>query len=271
MALGVTITRTLPLFPHGTFIQWDLVDPTEAGSYTFTVSRGGSPGGPWTTLLPATPDCYNHVDRLPTQASNDPNQLALSRTLFYQVQVQAPGGALAEAVSPVEPNLGIRQRLLKRKILRDESIMLRRLNGVDVAVLKRMHWGPRCPKCFDQYTKGVARANCVVCYGTGFTPGYHTPICTMAKRAPAQPTPQLTPEGKQDLTLTRVMLLDAPAVRDDDLLVFLRDNRRFIIKSVTATELQTVSVHQTLMVSELQRGDVSYRIPVDAVRVPSLF
>lgn len=274
MSLSVAITRTIPLFPHGNFVQWDLLDPTETGTYLFNVYRSGSSGGPWTLLLEEEPDCYNYTDRLPVGSDpneQDPNQLALSRAIFYKIAVTAPSGTRVEAVSSVEPRLNVRQRLLKRKILRDESVMLRHLNGVEAAVLKRRHWGSRCPKCFDKYTKGVAHAACTTCFGTGFVTGYFDPIVTLAKRAPAMPTSQITTEGKQDITLTRVMLLDAPAVRDDDVLVFLRDNRRFLVKNVTATELQTVSVHQTLMVSEIQRGDVVYRILVDNLRTPPLF
>jgi hypothetical protein len=117
----------------------------------------------------------------------------------------------------------------------------------------------------------VIRANCTVCYGTGFVGGYFEPITTLAKRAPAPPTTTLTPQGKQDIALTRVMMLDAPAVVEDDVLVFLRDNRRFVVKNVASTELQTVTVHQTLMVSEIQRGSIEYRLDVDPLRIPPLF
>ena len=273
MAFGIQITRAIPLYPLGTFLQWDLIEPAESGTYIFDVYRGGSPEGPWEPLALGGINNYNYLDRIPTTVSNDVNQLSLARGIFYRVVATPPTGAqnVVEAVTVVEPRLDGRQRLLKRKILRDESILLKRFNGVEVAICKRMHWGPRCTKCYDKYTKDVIRANCTLCLGTGFIPGYFTPIITWGRRLPAQPDVSMTPQGKSDITMTRITLLDIPQVQDDDILVFLRDNRRFIVKKMTATELRTVTVHQTVLVSELSRSSVEYRIVVDPTRIPPLF
>ena len=273
MPFGVKITRAIPLFPLGTFLQWDLTDPLETGSYIFDVYRGGASDGPWIPLLLGGINVLNYLDRIPVGQSNDVNQLSLARGIYYRIVATPPSGSgnAAEVVSIVEPNLDGRQRLLKRKILRDESVMLKRLNGVKVAVCKRMHWGPRCTKCYDKYTKDVVRANCTTCLGTGFIPGYYTPIITWARRLPATPAVSITPQGKSDITVTRATLLDIPQVQDDDVLVFLADNRRFQVKQVTTTELKTVTVHQVVVVSELARSSIEYRITVDPIHLPALF
>ena len=134
-----------------------------------------------------------------------------------------------------------------------------------------MHWGTRCTLCYDKYTKDVVRANCTTCLGTGFVPGYHTPVITLARRLPAQPDTTITPQGKSDITMTRLTLLDVPALEENDVLVFLADNRRFVVRKITATELKTVVVHQSAMISELARSSVEYRITVDPTRLPPLF
>ena len=276
MALSIQITRLLPLFPRGIFLQWDLIDPTETGSYCFDIYRSGSPEGPWEPLQLGGADTYNFSDVIPTtstQAAETINQLSLTRGIFYRVVATPPSGAdnQVEVVSVVEPRLDGVQRLLKRKILRDESLMFRKLNGVEIAVVKRMHWGPRCTKCWDKTTKTVTRANCVTCFGTGFSPGYFAPILTLGRRGTIPAAKQLAPQGVSEYRPTQVTILDAPKVEPDDVLVFLKDNKRFVVKAVIQTELKTVAVHQKLEVSELARSSVEYRLVVDPSRIPPLF
>lgn len=275
MALGIQVTRVLPLYPRGTFLQWDLVDPVEAGDYTFDIYRSGSPDGPWTELLIQTENRYNYSDLMPsasTQAAEEVNQLSLTRGIFYRIVVTSPSMlSRAEVVTPVEPRLDGRQKMLKRKFLRDASVMLRRLNGVEIAVVKRMRWGPRCPRCWDATTKAVTRANCTTCYATGFSPGYFAPVLTLGRRGTIPAAKQITPQGVAEYRPTQLTILDAPKVEPDDLLVFLSDNRRFLVKAVTQTELKTVAVHQKLEISEIARSSIEYRLVVDATRIPPLF
>ncbi len=273
MALSIKFTRTVPLYPRAIFVQWDLVDPTESGTYVFDVYRGGSAQGPWTLLRGGTPDSFNYRDTLPVVDADDVNALSLSRGIYYRIVVTPPSGTgnQAEAVSIVEPTLDGRQRLLKRKMLRDMSIALRKLNGTPVALCKRMHWGLRCTKCYDRYTKEVVRSNCTTCMGTGFNPGYHIPVITLARRTPTAVETAMAPEGKADVNVLQVWMLDVPRVEEDDVLVFLSDNRRFQVKKMLPTELKTVTIHQKLIVSELARSSVEYRIVVDPTRNPPLF
>lgn len=276
MALSIEITRLLPLFPRGVFLQWDLVNPTESGTYVFDVYRSGSPEGPWEALSTNDANVYNYNDILPstsTQAASDVNQLSLTRGIFYRIVATPPSGPdnKVEVVSVVEPRLDGKQRLLKRKILRDESLTFKKLNGVEIAVVKRMHWGPRCSKCWDATTKTVTRGSCTTCFGTGFSPGYFKPIITLGRRGTLPEAKQITPQGISEYRPTQVTILDAPKVDPDDVLVFLKDNRRFVVKSAIQTELRTVAVHQKFEVSELPRSSIEYRLVVDPTRIPPLF
>jgi hypothetical protein len=156
-------------------------------------------------------------------------------------------------------------------MLRDLAIGLKKLNGGPVALLKRQRWGPRCTKCYDKYTKENVRSNCTTCFGTGFSPGYHAPVGTMLRRSPSAVETATAPEGKVDVNVLQMWLLDAPAVEADDVIVFLRDNRRFLVTKMLPTELTTVTVHQKLIATELNRSSIEFRIPVDPTRIPPLF
>jgi hypothetical protein len=276
MALQIHIRRTLPLSPLGVFLQWDLSDTTESGTYLFDVYRGGSPEGPFTTLITSAANIYNYHDIFPTVSSSpyqtaEINQLSMVRGVFYKVVVTSPSAKVASVVSGVWTNLSGKQYHLKRKILRDETIMLKKLNGTKVAVLKRMHWGPRCTQCYDQYTRAATRGNCTTCFGTTFIPGYFSPIVTFARRSPVGVDVTTGEHGKVEATTAKVMLLDVPQVEPDDVLVFLGDNRRFVVNKVQPTELLLRTIHQSLVVTELPTSGIEFRLIVDPFRVPPLF
>ncbi len=66
-------------------------------------------------------------------------------------------------------------------------------------------------------------------------------------------------------------LLDYPAIAADDLLAELHSNRRYIVKHVTRTELRGVCVHQKLVISELARDSIEYRIVLGNGTTPALY
>jgi hypothetical protein len=276
VTLRIDIRRALAIYPRGAFIQWDLEGVTEVGTYTFDVYRGESSTGPWTTLVLGATGITNYFDRLPvtvTPGDVPPNQLSLARSLYYRVVATPPSGSsnAVEVVTALEPELEGYQQRLKRKLLRDQTMVLRKLSGVEVAVLKRKHWGVRCAKCYDKYTKETVRGNCTTCYGTGYDGGYHTPVITLARPNHVQLQTQTTPQGKVDVAQTRLVILDVPEVQKDDVLVNLQDNHRYLVQLVDHSELKTSLVYQTLMVSELSRSSIEYRVLVDKTRTPPLF
>jgi hypothetical protein len=96
-------------------------------------------------------------------------------------------------------------------------------------------------------------------------------MLTLGRRGTLPAAKQLAPQGVAEYRPTQVTILDAPKVEPDDILVFLADNKRFLVKAVIQTELKTVGVHQKFEVSELARSDMAYRIVVDPSRIPPLF
>lgn len=272
----ITITRTIPLYPNGVFFQW-AVSSAESGLFVFDVFRSASPNGPWDVLSTGATNVYNYVDRWPLSNPNLQtqviNQLSLTRSIYYRVDVTPPSGSgnKVTAISDVEPGLSHSMRMRKRKMLRDEAFSYRKLNGTELVVLKRKRWGARCPVCYDAVSRSATRADCTTCFGTTFTGGYYDPIITMGRRTVLQKTTALAVEGKSNINVGQMWLLDAPYVEPDDILVALRDNRRFLINKINNTELQTVTVHQKVDMTELVRSSIEYRIPVDPTRVPKLF
>lgn len=288
MALRLEINRLLPLYPRGTFVQWDLTGTTEVGVYLFTVERSGSENGPWAPVLVAAPDVYSVLDTVPTSGTEQLpvpapqnavpqpmpyNILQTNVTYFYRVTVTPPSGAggAVSVVEEVEAQLKGYQKMVRRKLLYDIYKAFKHVNGVEIAVLKRVRWGARCNRCFDAFTKETVRGNCSQCFGTGFFPAYFAPVVTLGRRGTSANTKQMTPQGAAEFSSTQVTLMDVPKVAPDDILVFMRDNKRYIVKASIETSLQTVGVHQKLEVSELPRAAPEFALVADTIRTPPLF
>jgi hypothetical protein len=277
----IHLTRTTALFPNAVFIQWD-VESEESGAFFVDVYRAEGPDGPWECIASGLRDAYNFVDNKFNFPPNECdivgreglNMFSLARVIYYKVTVTPPSGA-ANAFSshpePVEPGLDRRTRLLKRKILRDQAVGYRNLNGVPLIVLKRRRWGNRCPKCYDPVTKESTLEHCLECYGTSFEGGYWAPTLIRGRREAASVVSNISAHGDTDVKMNDFNVLDYPLIEYKDLIVDLVRNDRYQVQRVHHTELKSVTVHQKLTASLLGRNSIEYKLLVDPNTTPPLY
>lgn len=278
---SVHITRTTALFPTAVFIQWD-VETEDHGTFFVDIARSASPTGPWEVIATGLRDAYNFVDDRfnvplanPAYAGREGlNLYSLARGLYYQITVTPPAGVahmFQSAAEPVEPGLDRRTRLFKRKILHDQAVGYRHLNGVPLIVLKRKRWGDRCPQCYDPVTKESTLEHCPVCYGTAFVGGYWTPTLIRGRREAAAVESNMTAHGDSDIKLADFNILDYPLVEHKDLIIDVVRNDRYQVQRVHHTELKSVTVHQKLATTLLGRNAVEYRLCVNAANLLPLY
>ncbi len=275
------ITRTTALFPTAVFVQWD-IQSEETGPFFVDIARAEGPDGPWESLATGLRDAYHYLDKafnLPPPAPGTPgreglNLFSLARVIYYQVTVTPPSGSanmFSSDPTPVEPGLDNRTRLLKRKILHDQAVGYKRLNGVPLIVLKRRRWGDRCPECYDPVTKEATLEHCTACYGTAFLGGYWAPTLIRGRREAAAVESNVTAHGDSDIKLADFNVLDYPLIEYKDIIVDLVRNDRYQVLRVHATELKSVTVHQKLTASLLGRNSIEYKLLVDPTATPPLY
>lgn len=292
------IIKITPWFPTEVRLQWDVTEANESGTFTFDVERSGSPGGPWTTLASGL-TAVTYTDDMSTE---EVNILALSRDLYYRIKVIPPSGTVNAIYTPIvnldglaeheivdstpgnpgrpipmgqlEPDpqsnitafpqrLNTRLRLMKRKILRDRYIMLKHLNGIEYYLLKRRHFGTRCSRCYDSASGELLFSHCDVCNGTSWEgSGFYDPLLLLGRRLASQIQTKDSPQAKDDVNFTYIQFLDFPRIDEGDILVERVHNRRFIVKQRAEVSLKTITVHQTLTVSELPRTAPEYELAV---------
>jgi hypothetical protein len=287
---------------EGVAVQWDMEAVKESGTFTFTLMRAGSPEGPWddvgsggniytltdyfeepdnfkANLLSLSRDIYYKVRVVPPSgAANQIFSRPVNLDGHAQTVIEGPAPIIGYTADtdyqfeedpqtglerrPRYPDGDARRRLLRRKILREEYILLKKLAGIEFALLKRKHYGIRCPSCYDSRTREVTKSHCSDCYGTSWEGGYHNQVNILGRRKTSQVMAEVTPQAKMETNLTRIQFLDFPRIDEEDIIVEKTHDRRYLVKSRYFTFLKTIPVHQTIMVSELERQAVEYSIPV---------
>jgi hypothetical protein len=262
------ITRTTPIYTTpataGVFVQWLALETPTGSPVTFLLERSGSPEGPWETAVSGSTNYYFY-DHEPI------SHLSLHRQVYYRVTATAGTVTAVSAPRLIGDNLPKRQRLLRKKIQRDIAVQFRVGSGIEFAIFKRRRWGTRCTVCFDALTKTVLNSKCLTCFGTGFVGGYFEPVRVLARKGVTNIQTEIAPQGVVEVNQTRFVVLDYPRLEPDDLVCEVRQDRRYVVKHATRTELQGVPVHQELVISELARDSIEYRLQVSTDSAPALF
>ena len=269
--LSVEITRVTGIWPRKVFVQWVLHNPHYPSGYKFTIDRSSSPEGPWENIATSLADTYFTVDDTfgAPLTQDEPGLFSLRRALYYRVTVVHTSDGTVNTVKQMEAGLDRRRSGIVRKLRRDVNVMLRKGSGTEIAVLKRRWWGEPCD-CKTK-TGQITRSHCHICYGTGIVSGYWNPVYGFASRSAAPVDEHTATEGNVETHYIQVIMSYLPEVSPRDILVFVRDNKRYIVETVNTTEIHTAMVRQELQVSELARSSREYNIIVDPWHDPEYY
>lgn len=254
MQSPLRIVRVAPYGRESTMIQWTIDEELHAaGKLIFKVELSGGPMGPWETLA----DNLENV-----LAYEDVNSKTFGRLTDKYYRISTMSGAVVSPPHPVLGSIPKQKYLIMRKIFNDELTMLKKGNGVPLAVVKRMHWGDRC-SCVDPKTNIVTVPNCPKCHGTKVVKGYYKPIYTWGSISPSSMGTDTAPTTSvPEINTTQAMLLSFPLAYKDDILVELDTNSRWVVVSSRSTEILRTTVHQELILSLLPVTDPVYSLEV---------
>ena len=263
------ITRCIPVWPRKVYIQWVIRNPVLTPHYTFKIERSGGHEGPWELLAEDLVDVYFYVDDNIQSPHDDSSMglMSLERRPYYRVT--ATPGEL-ENIKDTQGGLDHRRQGIAFKLTRDANRYFKVGTGTEVAIFKRRRWGDKCPICLSS-TGQSTRAHCSTCFGTGFVGGYWNPVYTYAQRRPSPIQIQAAPQGAVESNVIQLLMPAIPVMDMEDVLVFLRDNSRYEVKSATPTLIHSVPIHQELIVTELARSSREYGLKADEWHSPPWF
>lgn len=234
-------------------VFWEIENFTgNIRQYEFQVLRSESSMGPWEPVSPVFEDAYYFRD--PT-----PPAMHKWRQLFYLLRIRNKATDETKDFGPTsqagEPDL------IAMEINRQEDVLFREFVGRRTWIYPVRTFGAYCI-CYDRVSGRQMKSNCINCYDTKFLGGFLSPIECFVQMDPNGDQPTPTPMRERQDGKTTARLISFPPVKPKDILIEA-ENVRWRVESVTPTMRLRSVVHQELVLKEIDKGDVEYKLPVN--------
>lgn len=253
------ITRVIltPNYAAGFTYAWEVTGAlSDPAPWTFTVEQAAAPAGAWTPISPTLVGTYRwseiqsrHVNK------ND--------VLYFHVKMVTPKGTYYSEVITPYGDLGRREFLIAKDIMRREVLHARTLAGVQGQLWLVSTFGPRCPLCVDPITGQIRDTACKSCFGTGRVPPYNGPYETWWTVSPTKRTTQMAEDGTgtREPKSFEIRMIGTPPSKKNDLVVDTNTDKRYYVDTVqVVTELRRIPVVQILTVHEAPVSDSAYKV-----------
>lgn len=234
-------------------VFWEVADFVgNINQYEFTLKKSESPSGPWETLAPPFKDQYFFRDISPAL-------LHKWRNLYYLLEVR---DVTTDEVAKFGPTAQVGEPdLIAMEIMRQEDVLFREHVGRRCWVFPVRTFGAKC-LCFDRVSGRRTKSNCLNCYDAGYLGGFLTPVECFIQIDPNANKPSPTPYGEHQNNITSARLISFPPLKAKDILIEA-ENHRWRVVSVTSTQRLRAVVRQEVVLHEIPRGDIEYKIPVN--------
>jgi hypothetical protein len=203
-----------------------------------------------------------------TFTASDPTRRALGKqlTVHYRVQViDGNGNVWLSPASTVMGQMGVREWLWARDLIRRETLRLRKWAGLKGFLLKRRRDGPACLGCIDPETNSVIDSQCPVCFGSRFLGGYFTAVpCQLfdtgnASRSELRQTD--SPKGTVADVVMQGRVLGTIQLVTNDVWVDTSSDLRYWIEEVSVpARIRGVPIIQEIKLSQFSLSDVIYNL-----------
>ena len=218
-----------PSYARGFSFAWTL-DPefNAPAPWTFFVEEGPTQAGPWKTISPAIVNTYGWAEAGPRLAPKDP-------VLCFRIRLEAGGATHASHVVSPYGDLGRREFLIARDIIRQELLQQRKLAGIQCQVWRKAIFGPKCDACADFVSDEPTTANCPACFGTGHVPGYHGPYPMWVTVSPDNRRKHMTDNDQTSVKepYSNVgRFVGTIRLKKDDIVVDTAADRRYFVDDV---------------------------------------
>lgn len=264
MSVKFTSVRVVPHFeqaPDGGFdVYWSITGQTY--SPTFQVSIAPTESGPWTALLSPKTSAFSALN-LDTQKLNTQPALTWFKVGVYN------GSTLDAESTPMDSRNGMDRRnyLRYREMLRRWRLTFDKTPCTPGWLLRRKFYGEACPNCSDEILKTPVNSDCGVCYGTGITGGYYTPIAMRGdwSKGTVPRTINTTVKdkpGPEQVQRSVLKIFGVPDAKSEDVWVDQGTMLRWLVESVEPEQWYGSVVTQALTLSRLPAHHPSYRFPV---------
>jgi len=241
-------------------ISWEVADTFEdIFDYYFRVLRSEGPAGPFQPITFRFENIFTFRDV-------EANQLSKHRTWYYKIRVIKKTDTTITQDFPTDVT-GVGQiaepDLEALEIARRMKLLLKEFTGRKVWIFPVRTSGQKC-SCFDENTGRRLRSQCLTCFDTNYVGGFYAPIQTYMQIDPVGKGVRMTEIAEIQGGDTSGRLSNWPLLKPRDV-VIEAENKRWRVTNVRTTEKLRSVVHQEIVMHEIPRTDIEYRLPVDTI------
>lgn len=226
-------------------------------------------------IPPSWGNCFFHVyfwpggnssyERLTSEPVSSPSFLdtraqeySKYRNGFYVVEALLPGNTTRIRSLPTSWKHKRRDFLEKRaaEIQRREYLLLSKFAGVKSYLFRRKAYGLRCHRCWSKVSEKIMDDRCPVCLGTSFEGGYFDAVPMFMQFEPTPNNSVHSYLGKLEPNQIGGWTISLPEIAVDDVIIRTGDWNAYRVIRTTTTEIQTNTVRQMLVLSQLDRMDI---------------
>jgi len=244
-------------------LQWEIEDTKESPyDYLFRVERAEGAMGPWSPISPEFSDRYLFRDVFINRGYRH-------RQYWYRIKVTRKSDS--EVTYSSRATLSAQADLIAQEIRRLERVLFEEFVGRLCYLFPVRTFGQRCTSCFDFVSGQRLRSQCLDCFDTTYTMGYHDPIKVWIQFDPSgrhieTNVPYM--ETTQGNTVAR--MTDFPPCKPRDIIVEAGENKRWRVERVATTQRLRATLHQELTLHEIPMSDIEFKLPINEDSVMDL-
>jgi hypothetical protein len=149
-----------------------------------------------------------------------------------------------------------------KEVLRRKTLSLTRFTARSFNLLKRRTWGTHCSRCWDSTLFRCTDPNCHVCYGTGWTGGYFTPIVFKGQVNSSPKYNQILMFGEWKPSDIMLYTLNYPLMSPRDVVCDDEGKRWMVVQVRTLKKLGYI-IEQQAQLALIANDDNIYTVPIN--------
>lgn len=252
------ITRfdVFPRYDGGFMFMWEIYGGfNQPPPWIFNVEQSSSPTGDWKDISgPIEGAFFYHEDRRIL--------INKSAVLYFRLRMRVGGDTYFSAVIQPYGDLGRKDFLIAREIMRKEVLHMKGMAGVFGSLYSLTTFGPPCRACRDPITGDIRDSECKVCMGTGRMNPYSGPYdAWMTFTEDSKHQHQDDGLGTFEHRMFNVRVVANPVVKKNDIIIDRGSDKRYYVNQASVVaEIRRVPIVQVLTVSEAPVSDNAYTL-----------
>lgn len=259
MATPFTSVECAIRYDNARVITWNLNPLADYPEDFILAVENSRAGGPWETLASDLKDSCFYVDsrrRNYNKYMNECYRLRITSESTGENYVSDVVNAGSYGVYPFSSEA---ENVIKQV---EKSI---ELSGCEGVLLKKKHWGTRCPDCTDFDDQTSVNEHCPRCLGTGFDGGFYQGITMAILKEHIDASEKQGNDCVEAEEKVQAKCVAYPWVRYGDVWCEKYTNKRFMIDKVTpSSSYKHVPLVYSITMHRIEYSDVMYTPPADA-------